>query len=111
MRCYPESKKAIEFTVKLPGDVNQYALNFLHIFNNVRENPDVLCNLKNYDGTNLISVVCDMDYENEAEAYLSQFGEITEKEYVYLIRVAVDVDYNMLDGDISNIAIVAVDEY
>lgn len=110
MKCYPETEKAVRLTVKLSNDIQQYAMDFLHIFNNVREHPDMLYKLENLDGTNLIFVTCCPADVDAARQYLSQFGKITEEEIIYLVRIQVDFDWDKLDGDISDVLFLA-EEY
>lgn len=110
MKCYPETEKAVRLTVKLSNDVQQYALDFLHIFNNVREYPDMLYKLENLEGTNLVFVTCCPEDVDAARQYLSQFGKITEEEIIYLVRVQVDFNWDLLDGDISDVLFIA-EEY
>lgn len=110
MKCYLETEKAIRITVKLSDDVQQYALDFLHIFNNVRDNPDMLYKLENLYGTNLVFVTCSPGDVDTARQYLSQFGKIIEEETIYLVRIQVDFDWYKLDGDISDVLFL-VEEY
>ena len=110
MKCYPETEKAVRLTVKLSDDVQQYALDFLHIFNNVREHPDMLYKLENLEGTNLVFVTCCPGDVDAARWYLSQFGKITEEEIIYLVRIQVDFNWDLLDGDISDVLFLA-EEY
>ena len=110
MKCYPETEKAIRITVKLSDDIQQYAMDFLHIFNNVRENPDMLYKLENLCGTNLVLVTCCPCDVDIARQYLSQFGKIIEEETIYLVRIQVDFDWDKLDGDISDVLFLA-EEY
>lgn len=110
MKFYPQAEKAIRLTVKLSDDIQQYAMDFLHIFNNVREHPDMLYKLENLDGTNLVFVTCCPDDVDAARQYLSQFGKITEAETIYLVRIQVDFDWDKLDGDISDVLFLA-EEY
>ena len=95
-------EKAIRFCVDIEGDVQKYAMSFLHIFNNARENPDCFYKVENcYD--NRVFVTCNMEYEDQAEDYLSQFGKIVYKADIRKINVypvcANSKDYDELYPD------------
>ena len=78
-----EKQKAIRFTLRIEGNTEKYAMSFLHIFNNARENHDDIYKVENcYDDRVFVTV--SPNVEKEAERYLSQFGEITYKEEVTL---------------------------
>ena len=78
-----EKQKAIRFTVNIKGNVEEYAMSFLHIFNNARDNHDEIYKVENfYD--NRVFVTVNPSCKDEAERYLSQFGEITSKEEITL---------------------------
>ena len=71
-----EKKEAVRIEVELEGDTQTYALSFLHIFNNVRDNQDCMYRLENLSGTNRIFVTVSADFEEGAKNYLEQFGKI-----------------------------------
>ena len=78
-----EKQKAIRFTVRIEGDTQKYAVSFLHIFNNARENNDDIYKVENcYD--NRVFVTVNPSCKDEAERYLSQFGEVTDTEEITL---------------------------
>ena len=78
-----EKQKAIRFTVAIEGDTQKYAMSFLHIFNNARENHDDIYKVENcYD--NRVFVTVNPYCSKEAEEYLSQFGEILDTEEITL---------------------------
>ena len=87
-----EKSKAIEFTVDLGNDIQQYAMSFLHIFNNVRDNKDIFYKLENLSGTNKIFVSCNPEYAERVEEYLSQFGKITFEEEINRIVITAEYD-------------------
>lgn len=73
-------------TVEIEGNVNEYAENFLHIFNNVRANKELL-KIKNYYGSNDVTVYCELDSKETLIKYLKMFGEIKGCEVVLLYRI------------------------
>lgn len=102
INLFYEKEKAIEFTVDLGNNIQQYAMSFLHIFNNVRDNKDVFYKLENLSGTNKIFVSCNPEYADRVKEYLSQFGEITFEEEINRIVITAEYDskgYDFLFGD------------
>ena len=73
-------------TVEVEGNVNEYAENFLHIFNNVRENKELL-KVKNYYSSNDVTVYCDLDSKEALIKYLKMFGEIKSCEKVLMYQM------------------------
>ena len=84
-------------TVEIEGDLKEYAESFLHIFNNVRENKELL-KIKNYYGSNDVTVYCVEDSKESLVKYLKAFGEIKgcEKVLVYEIEEP-DYDFEKYD--------------
>lgn len=81
-----EYEKAVKFTLDINGDVHEYAMAFLHIYNNARENSDSIYKVENcYD--NRIFVTCNAEDEEQVEEYLSQFGKITLVEDVHKVNI------------------------
>lgn len=74
-------------TVEVSGNTEEYAMSFLHIFNNVRGN-DGLLKVRNYFDSNDITVYCDEDSKDGLIRYLKTFGKITgcHKVIVYKIE-------------------------
>ena len=70
-------------TVELEGGIEEYAENFLHIFNNVRENKELL-KVRNYYGSNDVTVYCELDSKEDLIKYLKMFGKIKECEKVLM---------------------------
>ena len=66
--------KAYRIAVELPSDVNKYALNFLNIYNNVRENDDLL-KVYNTSG-NTVYVVVKEEVKDAAVDWLEWLGKI-----------------------------------
>ena len=93
MKFYHDKKKAASVTVRLSDDLNVYARNFLHIFNNVREH-DWLYEVRNYPGSNNVTVTGDLEESGAIENYLAQFGEIVRIETVLVIDTQVEFDYD-----------------
>ena len=73
-------------TVEIEGNLKEYAENFLHIFNNVRESKELL-NVKNYYGSNDVTVYCELDSKNALIKYLKMFGEIKSCEKVLIYQM------------------------
>lgn len=73
--------------------LNEYAKNFLHIFNNVRESKELL-KIKNHYGSNDITVYCEVDYKDSLVKYLKSFGEIKYCEKVLMLQVE-EPDYDI----------------
>lgn len=73
-------------TVDVEGNIKEYAESFLHIFNNVRESKELL-KVKNYYGSNEVTVYCDLDSKDALIKYLKAFGEIKGCEKVLLYQL------------------------
>lgn len=73
-------------TVEVEGDVKEYAESFLHIFNNVRETKELL-KVKNYYGSNDVTVYCELEAKDGLIKYLKAFGKIKECEKVIVYQV------------------------
>ena len=73
-------------TVEVEGDVKEYAESFLHIFNNVRESQELL-KVKNYYGSNDVTVYCELEAKDKLVKYLKAFGKIKECEKVLVYQV------------------------
>lgn len=80
-------------TVEVEGDVKEYADSFLHIFNNVRESKELL-KVKNYYGSNDVTVYCELDVKDNLIKYLKAFGKIKSCEKVVVYQVE-EPEYNM----------------
>lgn len=73
-------------TVDVEGDIGEYAKNFLHIFNNVRESNE-LFKVRNYYDDNCVTVYCELDAKDALVKYLKAFGEIKSCEKVIMYRM------------------------
>jgi len=80
-------------TVNVEGDVKEYAENFLHIFNNVRESSELI-KVKNYYGSNDVTVYCELDAKDALIKYLKAFGEIQRCEKVLMYQME-EPDYDI----------------
>lgn len=74
-----------EVSVELSNDINKYALDFLHIFNNVKEQDGLIRIWSNYG--NRVYVVSDEETHEALVKYLSQFGEIKSDNLVQIMKV------------------------
>ena len=73
-------------TVEVEGDLKEYAESFLHIFNNVRESKELL-KVKNYYGSNDVTVYCELEAKDKLVKYLKAFGKIKDCEKVIVYQV------------------------
>ena len=65
-------------TILIPaieGNIKEYAESFLHIFNNVREAPELI-KVKNYYDSNEVTVYCELEAKDDLQKYLKAFGKI-----------------------------------
>lgn len=74
-------------TVEIEGGIKEYAESFLHIFNNVRESKELL-KVKNYYGSNDVTVYCELEEKDKLIKYLKAFGKIKECEKVLVYQMA-----------------------
>ena len=89
--------EGLAITVEIKGNVEEYAMKFLCIYNNVRENRDLL-KIENH-WNNDVTVYCEEENKEALINYLKKFGEIkgTEKVLMYQLEDAVDYDYDKYD--------------
>ena len=80
-------------TVEIEGNVKEYAESFLHIFNNVRAASELL-KVKNYYGSNDVTVYCELESKDSLIKYLKAFGKIKECEKVLLLQME-ESDYEI----------------
>lgn len=73
-------------TVGIEGNIREYAESFLHIFNNVRKSSELI-KVKNYYGSNDVTVYCELEAKDNLIKYLKAFGEIKGCEKVLLLQV------------------------
>lgn len=79
-------------TVEVEGGLKEYAENFLHIFNNVRENKELL-KVKNHYGNNDVTVYCEPETKDNLIKYLKVFGKIKSCEKVLMYQME-EPDYD-----------------
>ena len=80
-------------TVEIEGNVKEYAESFLHIFNNVREASELI-KVKNYYGSNDVTVYCELEAKDDLIKYLKAFGKIKGYEKVLLLTIE-EPDYDI----------------
>lgn len=80
-------------TVEIEGNVKEYAESFLHIFNNVRQASELI-KVKNYYGSNDVTVYCELEAKDDLIKYLKAFGKIKESEKVLLLTME-ELDYDI----------------
>lgn len=98
MNVYESEGYAI--TVEIQGDLEDYAKNLLHIFNNVREHK-VLKKIENHYGSNDVTVYCTLDAREETIKYLENFGHVKSCARVLMYQLEEpDYDINKYDNAI-----------
>lgn len=80
-------------TVEIEGNVTEYAESFLHIFNNVRQASELI-KVKNYYGSNDVTVYCELEAKDDLTKYLKAFGKIKSCEKVLLLQME-EPDYDI----------------
>jgi hypothetical protein len=90
----------LAITVDVKGGVEEYAMSFLHIFNNVREN-EKLFRVENYHN-NDVTVYCEEESKESLIKYLKNFGEIKsiEKMLMYQIEDTDEFPSNEYEGEV-----------
>lgn len=88
-----EQIEGYAITVNIEGDVQEYAMSFLHIFNNVRENKELI-EVKNYYGNNEVTVYCELEAKEDTIKYLGSFGKIKDCELVLMYQTE-EPDYDI----------------
>ena len=81
-----------EVTVRLDGTLQEYAIAFLHIFNNVKEHSELVRITNDYG--NLVYVVCYADALDDTVEYLKQFGEVVAVHSALIVRCGYDIEYS-----------------
>lgn len=77
---------AWEITVTIDKPIAEYALDFLHIFNNARIANNIY-KVKNYTNSNDVSVWCSNSMKDAVIDYLEQFGEVSEPQRGVIYKV------------------------
>jgi hypothetical protein len=91
IKFYHDTEKAKLIMVNIEGDVQKYALSFLHIWNNARENPHVFYKVENCFNNHVFVTFNPDEYENVRE-YLENFGKIVGECNVNKVNVSFDYD-------------------
>ena len=102
IKYFHEKEKAIQITVRLEGDVQKYALSFLHIWNNAREYPNIFYKVENISDSNDVFITCNPVDVEAVKDYLEQFGEIRYTEEINWFVISAEYDrkgWNELFGD------------
>ena len=81
-----------EVSVDLGDNLQEYAMNFLKIFNNVKQHKDLIRVTNDYG--NGVQVVCVSDALDATKEFLSWFGEIKYIEKVQYVKIEEDIDYD-----------------
>ena len=92
IKYYHEKEKAIQITVRLGGDIQKYAISFLHIWNNAREYPEIFYKVENMSASNKVFVTCRTEDAEAVKEYLEQFGEITYTEEINWFVISAEYD-------------------
>ena len=90
MKLNVEKGKAYRIEVEMPKDITQYALNFLKIYNNAREDRRIL-KLYNTPRNNIFVVVKESS-KDDAVDWLGWFGEVVDVTEVTTITPIVPCD-------------------
>ena len=91
-----EKETAKRIKLYIEGTTQEYALNFLNIFNHCREYPDVFYEVRNNAG-NDVFVTYNPEREDDVIEYLQELGEIVWNKTVR--RWVIYVDYEANDFD------------
>ena len=105
-----DKEKAVRFTIRIEGNLQEYALAFLHIWNNARENKECFYKVEN-NASNCIMVTAKRSAKTEVQYYLSQFGEIEEIEEValYSVGFTTGTDWDEVYSDEEKVFIIDTD--
>ena len=92
IKYFHEKEKAVQIAVNLDGDIQKYALSFLHIWNNAREYPSTFYKVENISASNAVFVTCNPDDVEKVKEYLEQFGEICYMEEINWFVISANYD-------------------
>ena len=87
-----ETFDAYEVSVDLGSNLQEYTMNFLKIFNNVKSNEELIRITNDYG--NGVQVVCTEDSLDATKEFLSWFGRITSVKKVQCIKIEDDLEYD-----------------
>ena len=91
VKYFHKKERATQITVRLEGDVQKYALSFLHIWNNAREYPEMFYKVEN-NSENDVYVTCRPKDAESITEYLEQFGKIILTEEINWIVISAEYD-------------------
>lgn len=86
-----EKEQAMRIVVDVEGNTQEYAMSFLHIWNNAREHSNIFHKVEN-TYNNRVYVTFNPSYKKEVEEYLEQFGKILWIDNILKVNVFVDYD-------------------
>ena len=90
MRC--DIREALRFKLEMSSNINEYAVSFLAIYNNVKSSRELLKMYNDYG--DCVYVVCEKESKDAAESFLSQFGKIVSIETVEVVQpMGYDYEY------------------
>lgn len=86
--------------VDLGGNIQEYAYNFLRIFNNVKQHKELISVSNNYGS--FVYVVCTKESLGATKEFLSMFGEVSEDvDRVQCIKIDDDIDFDFNKYDMQ----------
>ena len=85
--------------MELSSNLEKYAVDFLHIFNNVKSQDGLIRIWNNYG--NVVYVVSDDDTHDALVEYLKQFGEIKSDRRVQIMNVDTMASYHDISYDMD----------
>ena len=90
---YAERTNGFTICINVHGNVDEYAKNFLAIYNNAREYPDTIAHVENcYD--NRVYVTVYEKAKERAMEWLEQFGEIKSVEPCDIFEICAEYPFS-----------------
>lgn len=102
-----ETYNGYRIKVDMKGTIEEYAINFLKIYNTVKSSPELKAVYNDYD--NGVYVVCEEDSKESVEEWLSNFGTIEYTRPVTIISPWLEYDSEDLD-ELGDFEILQVEE-
>lgn len=90
---YTEKQNGFTICVNVHGGVDEYAKNFLAIYNNAREYPNTIAHVENFYDNRVFVTVYEKAKERAVE-WLKQFGEIKEIAECDIITISAEYPYS-----------------
>lgn len=84
-----DKEPATYFLVRHHGTLQEYAMNFLHLYNNAREYSNMIHKIQNIRDTNDVMVWCDRNCKKNVREYLEQMYEIVNEEDCEVVNPSV----------------------